>query len=164
MDFKNICEFWFLIKTHDLLMCNIIKMMPYNGCSHMLRISLKTEKNILLPTPDACGPLLALRSIQLMNAKPRPRHSALQLLGESGACGYCNLVRGALTRHWRFLVVASQSGFMLTRMTMPPTGIGGGNHAKLTTYHCTNFVISNSLGHNLTIGTMIFSWQVLFNL
>ena len=74
------------------------------------------------------------------------------------------LVRGALTRHRRFLVVASQSGFMPTQTTMPPTGIGGRNHAKTTTYHCTIFVISNSLGHNLSIGTMIFAWQVLFNL
>ena len=43
------------------------------------------------------------------------------------------LVRGAMTRHRRFLVVASQSGFMPTRTTMPPTGIGGRNHAKITT-------------------------------
>ena len=75
-----------------------------------------------------------------------------------------NLVRGALTGHRRFLVVASQSGFMPTQTTMPPTGIGGRNHAKITTYHCTILVISNSLGHNLSIGTMIFAWQVLFNL
>ena len=75
-----------------------------------------------------------------------------------------HVVRGALTRHRRFLVVASQSGFMPTQTTMPPTGIGGRNHAKTTTYHCTIFVISNSLGHNLSIGTMIFAWQVLFNL
>ena len=74
------------------------------------------------------------------------------------------LVRGALTRHRRFLVVASQSGFMPTQTTLPPTGIGGRNHAKITTYHCTIFVISNSLGHNLSIDTMIFAWQVLFNL
>ena len=31
------------------------------------------------------------------------------------------LVRGALTRHMRFLVVASQSGLMPTQTTMPPT-------------------------------------------
>ena len=74
------------------------------------------------------------------------------------------LVRGALTRHRRFLVVASQSGFMPTQTTMPPTGIGGRNHAKITTYHCTIFVLSNSLGHNLSIGTVIFAWQALFNL
>ena len=42
---KNICKFWSMIKMHDLLMCNIIKMMPYNGCPQMLRISLKTEKS-----------------------------------------------------------------------------------------------------------------------
>ena len=77
---------------------------------------------------------------------------------------HCELVRGALTRHRRFLVVASQSGFMPTQTTMPPTGIGGRNHAKMTTYHCTIFVVSNSLGHTLSIGTMIFAWQVLFNL
>ena len=40
---KNICEFLSLIKMHELLMCNIIKMMPYNSCSQMLRISLKTN-------------------------------------------------------------------------------------------------------------------------
>ena len=74
------------------------------------------------------------------------------------------VVRGTLTRHRRFLVVASQSGFMPTQTTMPPTGIGGRNHAKITTYHCTIFVTSNSLGHNLSIGTMIFAWQALFNL
>ena len=70
------------------------------------------------------------------------------------------VVRGALTRHRRFLVGASQSGFMPTHTTMPPTGIGGRNHAKITTYHCTIFVISNSLGHNLSIAIMIFSWQI----
>ena len=43
MDLKDICKFWSLIKMHDVLMCNIIKMMPYNGCSQMLRISLKTK-------------------------------------------------------------------------------------------------------------------------
>ena len=68
-----------------------------------------------------------------------------------------NVVRGTLTRHRRFLVVASQSGFMPTQTTMPPTGIGGRNHAKITTYHCTIFVVSNSLGHNLSIGTVIFA-------
>ena len=76
----------------------------------------------------------------------------------------CHVIRGAQTRHRRFLVVASLSGFMPTRTTTPPTGIGGGNHAKITTYHCTIFVISNSLGHNLSIGTMILSWQTSFNL
>ena len=44
MDLKNICKFWSLIKTHHLLVCNIINMMPYNGCSQMLHTSLKTEK------------------------------------------------------------------------------------------------------------------------
>ena len=44
------------------------------------------RKNLLSPTPDACCPLLALRIIQLMTGGPRPRYSALQLLGESGAC------------------------------------------------------------------------------
>ena len=53
----------------------------------MLHISLKMKKNLLSPTPDACCPLLALRSIQLMTGEPRPRYSALHLLGESGACG-----------------------------------------------------------------------------
>ena len=67
-------------------MWNIIKMMPYNRCSQMLRISLKTEI-FLSPIRVACCPLLALRSNQLMTGKLRPRHSTLQLLGESGACG-----------------------------------------------------------------------------
>ena len=31
------------IKTHDLLMCNIIETMSYNGCSQMVSISLKTN-------------------------------------------------------------------------------------------------------------------------
>ena len=44
MDLNNICKFWSLIKTHHLLVCNIINMMPYNGCSQMLHVSLKTEK------------------------------------------------------------------------------------------------------------------------
>ena len=48
------------------------------------------RKNLLLPTPDACCPLLALRSIQLMTGEPQPRYSALQLLGESGAFGLAN--------------------------------------------------------------------------
>ena len=47
MDFKNICEFWSLIKTHDLFVCNIIKTMPYNGCSQMVSISLKTKKSFI---------------------------------------------------------------------------------------------------------------------
>ena len=47
MDLKNICKFWSLIKTHHLLVCNIINMMPYNGCSQMLHISLKTEKSFI---------------------------------------------------------------------------------------------------------------------
>ena len=45
------------------------------------------RKNLLSPTPDACCPLLALRNIQLMTGEPRPRYSALQLLGASGAYG-----------------------------------------------------------------------------
>ena len=49
MDFTNICEFWSLIKTHNLLVCNIIKTMPYNGCPQMVRISLKTKKKIYRP-------------------------------------------------------------------------------------------------------------------
>ena len=47
MDFKNICEFWSLIEMHDLLVCNIIKTMPYNGCSQMVSISLKTKKSFI---------------------------------------------------------------------------------------------------------------------
>ena len=45
----------------------------------------KTEK-YLIAHPDACCALLALRSIQPMTGEPRPRYSALQLLGVSGAC------------------------------------------------------------------------------
>ena len=47
MDLKNICKFWSLIETYHLLVCNIINMMPYNGCSQMLHISLKTEKSFI---------------------------------------------------------------------------------------------------------------------
>ena len=66
-------------------MCNIIKTMLYNGCSQTVSILLKMNKK-KSPTPDACCPLLALRSIQLMTGELRPRYSALQLLGVSGAC------------------------------------------------------------------------------
>ena len=45
------------------------------------------RKNLLSPTPDVRCALLALRDIQLMTGEPRPRYSALQLLGVSGACG-----------------------------------------------------------------------------
>ena len=45
------------------------------------------RKNLLSPTPDACCALLALGGIQHMTGEPRPRYSALQLLGESGAYG-----------------------------------------------------------------------------
>ena len=47
MDLRNICKFWSLIKMHHLLVCNIINMMAYNGCSQMLHISLKTEKSFI---------------------------------------------------------------------------------------------------------------------
>ena len=47
MDLKDICKCWSLIKTHALLVCNIIKMMPYNICSQMLHILLKTEKSFI---------------------------------------------------------------------------------------------------------------------
>ena len=40
---KNICKFWSLIKMHDLLMCNIIKMMPYNGYPQMLRVTSRVR-------------------------------------------------------------------------------------------------------------------------
>ena len=43
------------------------------------------RKNLLSHTPDACCPLLAMRSIQLMTGEPRSRYSALQFLGESMA-------------------------------------------------------------------------------
>ena len=46
------------------------------------------RQNLLSPTADACCPLLALRSSQLMTGEPRPQYSALQLLGVSGACGW----------------------------------------------------------------------------
>ena len=68
----------------------VMKVVRYNVCSHIIiccTFRLK-RKNILSPTRDACCPLLALqlRSIQLMNGEPLPRYSALQLLGENGAC------------------------------------------------------------------------------
>ena len=47
MELKNIFKFLLLIKAHQLLVCNIINMMPYNGCSQMLHISLKTEKSFI---------------------------------------------------------------------------------------------------------------------
>ena len=76
------------------------------------------------------------------------------LLRARHKAGRC-LVRGTQTRHRRFLVVASLRGYMPTRTTMSPTGIDGGNHAKITTYHCTICVISNSLGHNLSVATVV---------
>ena len=43
LDFLNgLCKFRSLIKTHNSFICNIINIIPYNGCSQMLRISLKT--------------------------------------------------------------------------------------------------------------------------
>ena len=67
-------------------MCNIIKAMPYNGCSQLVSISLKTKKYYIAHPPDACCPLFALRSVQLMTGEPRTRYSAPQLIGVSGAC------------------------------------------------------------------------------
>ena len=56
-------------------------MAAHNCCTFRLK-----RKKSFIAHPDACCPLLALRSIQLMTGEPRPRYSALQLLGESGAC------------------------------------------------------------------------------
>ena len=71
MDLINICKFWPLIKTHHLLVRNIINMMPFNGCSQMLHISLKTEKSFIAhPWRLLC--VVALRSIQLITGDPRP--------------------------------------------------------------------------------------------
>ena len=56
------------------------------------------QKNLLSPIPDVCSPLLVLRSIQLMTDEPRPRYSALQLLGESGACAHPNVASQHLWR------------------------------------------------------------------
>ena len=92
MDLKNICKFWSLIKTHHLLVCNIINMMPYNGCSQMLHISLKTEK-YFIAHPDACCALLALRSSQLMTGEPRPVQRAPVTWREWGLCSWWT-VRG----------------------------------------------------------------------
>ena len=72
MDLKNICKFGSLIKTHHLMVCNIINMMPYNGCSQMLHISLKTEKSFISHPWRLLHALLALRSIQLMTGELRP--------------------------------------------------------------------------------------------
>ena len=92
MKLKNIWKFWSLIKTHHLLVCNIINMMPYNGCSQMLHISLKTEKSFYRPplTPVVrCWPWGVF---SLWVASRDLRYSALQLLGESGACDPINNV------------------------------------------------------------------------
>ena len=78
-------------------------------------------------------------------------------MAQSGAKQF--IVRGAQTRHRRFLVVASLSGFMPSRPTMPPTGLAAGitqNH-DLPLHNLCH--IPESLGHNLSIGTMIFSWK-----
>ena len=87
MKFSNeIGKFWSLIKTHHLLVCNIINMMPYNGSSQMLYISLKTEKIIYRPPlmpAVRCWPWAVFSS---WLASRGLRYSMLQLLGESGAC------------------------------------------------------------------------------
>ena len=76
---KNICKFWSLIKTRHFLVCNIINMMLYNGCSQILHISLKTEKYFIAHP----WRLLSVVGLELMTGEPRPRYSALQLLGET---------------------------------------------------------------------------------
>ena len=55
----NICKVWSLIKTLDLLMCNVTSMMPYDGCLQILRSSLKMDF-FYRPPLDACSLLLAL--------------------------------------------------------------------------------------------------------
>ena len=50
--------------------------------------TFRLKRNFFIAHPDAYCPLLALRSIQLKAGEPRPRYSALQLLGENGTCGY----------------------------------------------------------------------------
>ena len=58
------------------------------------------RKNLLSPTPDACCALLALRSIQLESRDLR--YSALQLLGESGACGVRHVYMYIYIYIWRW--------------------------------------------------------------
>ena len=69
------------------------KIAVHKCCTFRLK-----QKNLWSPTPDACCPLLALRSTQLMTGEPRPRYSALQLLGESGACAY--ILPSVTSSHW----------------------------------------------------------------
>ena len=81
MDFKNICEFWSLIKMHYLLVCNIIKTMPpYNGCSQMVSISLKTKKYFI------AHPWCLLSVVGLEEYLAHDLRAATSVLGVSGAC------------------------------------------------------------------------------
>ena len=50
----------------------------------MLHISLKAEKSFIAQP----WPLLSVVGLKLMTGEPLPRYSALQLLGDSGACGF----------------------------------------------------------------------------
>ena len=82
------------------------------------------QKNLLSPIPDACCPLLALRSIQLMTGEQRPRYSMLQLLGESGACAPSHWQKSLIT-HPLSHEIYSQSSFIelwlrLWPWTRPP--------------------------------------------
>ena len=72
------------------LMCHVYKFMCYSFVELKLKINTRSLFNRTLNRahpPLFCCALLALRSIQLMTGKPRPRYNALQLLGVSGACG-----------------------------------------------------------------------------
>ena len=83
MDLKNICKFWSLMTCWCVISLRWCRIMAVHKCCTFR----SKQKNLLSPTPVACCPLLALRSIQLMTSEPWPRYSVLQLLGESGACG-----------------------------------------------------------------------------
>ena len=78
-------------------MCHVYKCMCYSFVELKLKINTRSLFNPTLNPahpPLLCCALLALRSIQLMTGDPRPRYSALQLLGVSGACGLSNAAKG----------------------------------------------------------------------
>ena len=71
-------------------MCHVCGFICYLCVQLKLKINRKSLSNQALKSayPFAAQlPLLAFRIIQLMTGEPRPLYSALQLLGESGACG-----------------------------------------------------------------------------
>ena len=68
---------------------------------HMVYATGLTHAKLVFLTSPCCSGCPApmntpqgLRSIQLMTGEPRPRYSALQLLGVGGACGLCCVLAG----------------------------------------------------------------------